>query len=345
MSYALAVVGAQYGSEGKGAVVSKLADEFDVHVRVGGPNAGHTIYYKDEPYVMQVLPCGWTNPKAELVLGRGMLLDIDRLLEEIYMLGLVAPWVKDRISIDPLIGVIDKRHYEAEGGVHGELHQRIGSTGKGVGAARLARVSREPKEFTLLKDHPRAEELQHMFRPDTPRFLRDKMRAGSPILLEGTQGSGLSLIHGPWPYVTSADTNAAQMAADAGIAPHRVHTLLVARTMPIRVAGNSGPLENETSWEAISARLGQETCERTTVTKKIRRIGAWDQELFEKAVTLNEPIATALTFTDYIVDPAEREAIEKDIKTHCPLLMVGNGGKPENIELMDCIHELVEDRK
>jgi len=129
---------------------------------------------------------------------------------------------------------------------------------------------------------------------DTAAFVNECIDAGSQVLLEGTQGSGLSLTHGPWPYVTSSDTNAAQLAADAGIAPNMVETILVARTFPIRVAGQSGPLPGEMTWEQVGV-----APERTTVTKKERRIGRWDWDVVFKAIRLNRPMGLALTFVDY----------------------------------------------
>ena len=123
------------------------------------------------------------------------------------------------------------------------------------------------------------------------------------ILIEGTQGSALSLLHSHWPYCTSIDTNAAGIISEVGIAPSRVtDVLMVVRTYPIRVAGNSGPMKNETTWEDISNNVGQHVEEKTTVTKKVRRVAEWDQELYEQSCILNEPTEIALMFADYI-DP------------------------------------------
>ena len=77
------VVGGQYGSEGKGAIVAKVADQYNVHVRVGSHNAGHTFYWNGDKHVMQSIPCGWTNPKAIIVIGRGALLNMKQLMKEL----------------------------------------------------------------------------------------------------------------------------------------------------------------------------------------------------------------------------------------------------------------------
>lgn len=304
----LALIGAQYGSEGKGVIARHIADKFDIHVRTGGPNAGHSFYHEGVKHVHQTVPCGWTNPNAVLIIGRGGLVEMDILIREVETVMKYDPSIIYRLKIDPMTGIIEPSHVAAEGGTEGEMHQRIGSTGKGVGVARTARMARVDKEFRHFRDIVEQVEkqgtypwLKNLLMKDTPRFLSDAIRDGQNVLLEGAQGCGLSLIHGPWPYVTSADTNAAQLAADAGIAPQYVRdTLLVARTYPIRVAGNSGPLENEIDWETISARVGRPTTEKTTVTKKTRRIGEWDDRLLDTAVILNGASQVALTFMDYL---------------------------------------------
>ena len=77
------LVGGQYGSEGKGAVAAHVANDYDVHVRVGSPNAGHTIYWNGEKHVMQSIPCGWINPKATIIIGRGALLNMKQFMKEL----------------------------------------------------------------------------------------------------------------------------------------------------------------------------------------------------------------------------------------------------------------------
>lgn len=300
----VAVVGAQYGSEGKGVVVHRMTIDrhYGYHVRVGGPNAGHSFVHYGDKYVVQSVPVGFVDADSVLVLGAGAVINPRILKREIDSIESRGHLVRHRLLIDANATVLHEEDEAIEGHTDGELHRRIGSTGEGVGAARHRRMRRNPGERATVFSCP------ELFRDlgticDTARVLYG---AGS-ILLEGTQGSGLSLTHGPWPYCTSADTNAAQLCADAGIAPMRLtDVMLVARTMPIRVAGNSGPLHAETTWEDLSRALGRDVEERTTVTQKIRRIGYWDQELYERAVMLNGPRpSVALTFMDYVV-PGDR---------------------------------------
>lgn len=298
-----ALVGGQYGSEGKGAIARHVADRYSVHVRVGSPNAGHTIYWHDAKHVMQSIPCGWINPEAKIVIGRGALLNMRLLMNELVHILQYYPDFLSRLYIDSCAGILDERFHEQEGGINGEMHRRIGSTGEGVGPARIARLQRDPEKFRLFGDVCDDYGLSECCVNDTPGLIARWQDAGEDVLIEGTQGSGLSLLHSNWPYCTSIDTNAAGMISEVGVAPSRLtDVLMVCRTFPIRVAGNSGPMEGETTWDEISERVGHPVVERTTVTKKIRRVAEWDDDLFATSCLYNAPTEIALTFCDY-VDP------------------------------------------
>ena len=293
-----ALVGGQLGSEGKGSIARHMADEFDVAVRTGAPNAGHTIFHEGEVFKMQSLPCTWPNLKCQLVIGVGALINVKILLREVAWVRKYDPDIDKRLYIDPMAGILEERHHKAEGGVSGHLHKTMGSTGEGVGAARADRMARNPKRFRFAES---VRELKKWTGNGTVELLRTARLDGNRILLEGTQGAGLSLIHGSWPHVTTSDTNAAQLAADAGVPPqHVTDVVLVARTYPIRVAGPSGPMKGEKTWAEMSKIVGRPVEERTTVTKKLRRIGEWDEALISKAATLNAPTSIALTFLDYL---------------------------------------------
>lgn len=307
------VIGGQLGSEGKGNYVNHVASEYDIHVRVGGPNAGHSYFFGDEKCVSQSVPCGWTNKESWLVLGAGAIIEPDTLIKELARFDALQPGVRGRVFVDGNASILSHDDHKAEGGVDGELHRRIGSTGEGVGAARLGRLGRDETKHTLARDCKQLiEEPGIYIIEDSQRLLTQSIKRGKNVLLEGTQGSGLSFIHGPWPYCTTSETNASGILADCGLAPQLVTgVLLVVRTYPIRVAGNSGPLYKEISWEELSRRLGKEVHEKTTVTKKTRRVGEWDPVLFKKAVSLNQPTAIALGFLDYI-NPADEGKTDYD---------------------------------
>lgn len=328
MSSVCAVVGGQFGSEGKGAIVAHIAKDYDVHARVGAANAGHTFYTESvacvttherrdgstvyrvptghwEKHVMQQIPCAaYANPDAALAIGPGALISHDIFDREMEVL---KQWREGRgltpfppILVDPRAHVItpDQVCLEAES----DLMERIGSTSttarEGIGQAQADRVMRSADCITA----------RDMYGDDNPAdsglTIGDvpKMLSFAPsVLLEGTQGAGLSLTTGPFPYVTSRNTTIAGLCADVGIAPQRVdRTILVIRTYPIRVADNSGPFFDgsmEIDWGDIG--IDPET-ERTTVTKKIRRVATFSPTQVVEAVHLNGATEIALMFCDYL---------------------------------------------
>lgn len=296
---AFALIGAQWGSEGKGVIAHHLADHFAGAIRVGGPNAGHSFYEKGTLYVARSVPCIWTNPDAHLMIGAGAVINPHVLIEELAGLPF-----KRTVYVDPVATMIteDMEHAEL-----GTIREKIGSTAEGVGEARVARMRRNGEAVTAADYDWPAD--SGVFVADVSRMAQTQLLLGGSIMLEGTQGSGLSLFHGSqYPYATSTDTNASGLASEAGIAPSDVgHVQLVARTFPIRVAGNSGPMGDELSWDWFVEQGIVEKPEKTTVTKKVRRISRWYDPVVDKAVALNRPCGIWLTFGDYL-DPSKRGA-------------------------------------
>src|SRR6185437_9765575 len=221
------VVGGQYGSEGKGQVAAYLSPEYDLLVRVGGPNAGHKVWEKPNPYSFHQLPSGTRRCEAKLLIGAGAVINVETILREIAECQVD----QERLSIDPQAMVISAKDKRDEQ----KLVERIGSTGQGVGAATARRImgrGSNPK-VQLAEDVPQ-------LKPFTTKSTREVMEAAYQrrcrILLEGTQGTGLSLYHGHYPHVTSRDTTVAGCLAEAGISPNRVQrVVMVCRTYPIRV--------------------------------------------------------------------------------------------------------------
>jgi adenylosuccinate synthase len=316
------VVGGQFGSEGKGAIAGHLArvDEesgFAVYgVRVAGPNAGHTVYGRCpwplvcdnadcrdnpksavafdsqmHPWKLRSIPvAAVTAPNSALIIAAGSEIDPQVLDDETMALNAAGYDVSSRLYVDRSATVITDDHKDQE--ATRRLTAKIGSTGKGIGAARAERIWRQADLFGG--------------RVDTGEILRSALRqAGVTVQIEGTQGFGLGL-HGEfYPHCTSSDARAIDFLAMAGISPwmsgvRGLDVWVVARTYPIRVAGNSGELQDETSW----ANLGL-PAERTTVTNKVRRVGGWDVELVRKAIDANGGINSpsvhlAITMLDYI---------------------------------------------
>jgi adenylosuccinate synthase len=283
------VVGGQYGSEGKGKVCSYLAKHSDLAVRSGGPNSGHTVVVQGETFKLRHVPSTFLNPDCRLALAAGTVIDADILVSEIERCG-----VADRLTVDPHAVVIDPDDSAKEG----ELGERIGSTMSGTGSAMARKVLRV-SNIRLAKDVP---ELAP-FLASVSSLTNEYVEHGARVLLEGSQGLGLSLHHGPFPYVTSRDTSPGTLCGEAGVSPLLVtDVILVLRTYPIRVAGNSGPLSNELAWEDVTRASGSAIplAERTTVTNGLRRVGQFDWDVVRKSAILARPTQIALNFVDYI---------------------------------------------
>lgn len=295
------LVGGQFGSEGKGHIASYLAPEYHVLLRVGGPNAGHTVYEEPKPYIFHHLPSGTRCSEAHLVLGPGATLWIPQLMKEIADCRISS----QRLSIDPQAMIIEEadREFEAK-----SLKRSIGSTAQGVGHATARKILRRAADppVRFARD---IKEIRPFVR-ETRLVLDDAFARGQKVFLEGTQGTGLSLHHDSYPYVTSRDTAVSGCLAEAGIAPSRVRRIvLVCRTYPIRVQnpprGTSGPMTIELEWDEISRRSGiplEELlgAEVTSTTKRKRRVGEFDWTLLRRSASLNGPTDIAITFADYV---------------------------------------------
>jgi adenylosuccinate synthase len=296
------IVGGQFGSEGKGKVALKIAQDEKAAavVRVGGTNSGHTaVDSKGRTWALRQLPASILAPDTVAVLPGGAIIDPEIFLREVDALRL-GP---ERVIVSPFASVITAADRDAErsSGIVGE----IGSTGSGTGAALVRRIERR-----------KGTELAGAFDPlkpfirETAGFMRNALNQNRWIVIEGSQGFGLSLLHGGYyPHATSRDTTAGTFLGETGLSPIDVKDVtLVLRAHPIRVAGNSGPLLEETTWGLIAKRAGLPDGynELTTATKKIRRVGQFDAAMARQAIAINNPTRIVLNHFDY-VDPGVRE--------------------------------------
>jgi adenylosuccinate synthase len=290
------VVGGQFGSEGKGKVAHWLAKEMEASavVRVGGSNSGHTVISPEgEAIVLRHLPTAAILPDVKCILPAGSYLDPDVLLKEVIHTRLSD----DRLFIDPNAVLITQEEKLQEQSSH--LKEAIGSTLSGTGAAVRGRIERN-SSIKLAENDDR---LSKYIKPVVP-FMRKYLNLNKRIIIEGTQGFGLSLLHSTdFPYVTSRDTGAAGFVSEAGLSPLDVDDIvLVLRTYPIRVAGNSGPLPNETNWQEVSRLSGSNLSilEHTSVTKLVRRVAHFHPDVVKRAIEYNSPTRIVLNHIDYI---------------------------------------------
>lgn len=289
------VVGGQYGSEGKGKTTAHLVRNrgYETAVRCGGPNSGHTVTIDGEQVVLQQVPAGVVDENCRLYLAAGCLIDKDVLLAEIEEFGL-GP---ERLKIDNHAVVIQDEHVARER--KRNLDDKIGSTCTGTGEAVAARAKRSD-DVMLAENDP---DLSYYSVRVADRLNLEK-EEGRKIVVEGTQGFGLSVYHSPfYPKATSRDTTVAGFLSEVGLG-HRIdEVIMVVRTFPIRVPGDSGPFNGrEITWERVKEISGYpyEITEHTSVTGGKRRIAEFDMGIVRMAAEYNEPTQISLMGLDYI---------------------------------------------
>lgn len=295
------VVGGQFGSEGKGKVSAHVVQQegIDLCIRCGGPNSGHSFEAdQNRRILLRQLPTAAYFEKTRLCLPSGALIDPHLLKREIDEFN-ISP---QRLGIDAHAMIIEPGDKVAEEKLG--LRARLSSTLTGVGSALSRRLLRSP-DVRLAKDAAKEFSWLDKYVTDVSQEANNFIDAGKRVLVEGTQGFGLSLYHSPfYPKTTSRDTSAAGFLSEVGISPRMVsEIILVLRTFPIRVAGaQAGPLRDEISWEQLRAESGSPYSleEFTTVTQKLRRVARFDYSIAQQATSLNRPTRIALNFLDHL---------------------------------------------
>jgi len=320
-----------FGDTGKGKIISYLSlkDRTAVAVRAGvGPNAGHTVVYKGKKYKLRMLPSAFVYNKCRLLIGPGVVIAPEGLLQEIQLTK-----SEDRVGVDPQCAIIEPKHVEADKAGH--LSKKIKTTGSGTGPCNAERALRIVK---LARDVPEFEKLLK----DVPLEVNAAIGEGKNVLIEGTQGTYLSLYHGTYPYCTSKDVTASAACSDVGVGPTKVsEVIIVFKAYTTRVG--AGPLPNELSWEEAEKRGWAEIA---TVTGRRRRAAPFNYELAKRAIMLNGATQAALTKIDVLFPECKGvksyeglsqkarsfvEKVEKEIKL--PVTLIGTG--PGTLETVD----------
>ncbi len=331
-----AVIDLQFGSTAKGSISYYLATKYgnaiDMYASGNMSNAGHTaIDASGEQFIGIQLPACTLHKKLNggeqaVILTGGCGITIDRLMYEIDQMGLT----ETDLFINPNALIITEEHakIEAKGGSKADgtigdkdkasAAVKIGSTQKGCGAAMIERIIRNPDSKILAGKC--GDRRLEPYLADTRDMMQHMLSTGGTILHEGSQGAGLDLLHGFWPYVTSRMVNTMQFMAESGIPPRAVGDVYgVMRTFPIRVAnrykkhgdptsemiGTSGPTfpdSVELDWQDVSNNCGapHNLCEYTTVTKLPRRIFSFSGMMARNYAEMNGATKIALTFMNYI---------------------------------------------
>ncbi|MDE1173791.1 MAG: adenylosuccinate synthase [Parvibaculaceae bacterium] len=332
----VAVVGSQWGDEGKGKIVDWLSERADVVVRFqGGHNAGHTLVIDGVTYKLSLLPSGVVRPGKLSVIGNGVVVDPWALLDEINRLAeqgvKVTPETlriaENAVLILPLHRELDVIRESSNSGT------KIGTTKRGIGPAYEDKVGRRALRFmdlvetdkiagkveSMLVHHNalrrglgqpevdgaeltrQLQEIAPLVLPymDSVWRLLDKMRReGMRILFEGAQGTLLDIDHGTYPYVTSSNTVAAQAAIGSGIGPSAIHNVLgITKAYTTRVG--EGPFPTELKDETGEL-LGQKGREFGVVTGRKRRCGWFDAVLVRQAIKTSGITGVALTKLDIL---------------------------------------------
>jgi len=337
----VAVIGAQWGDEGKGKIVDWLSQRADVVVRFqGGHNAGHTLVIDGVEFRLSLLPSGIVRPGKLSIIGSGVVVDPWALLKEIDAIRqkgvTVSPdnlkLAENATLILPSHGQIDRAREEARGAA------KIGTTGRGIGPAYEDKVGRRAIRVCDLADPDSLpEKLDHLllhhnallrglgapeierapllaslieiapkvlpFAEPVWRLLDEAKRAGRRVLFEGAQGIMLDVDHGTYPFVTSSHTHPGQAASGAGLGPGAVgYVLGITKAYTTRVG--SGPFPTELT-DATGELLGQRGKEFGVVTGRKRRCGWFDAVMVRQAVKVAGIHGIALTKLDVLDGFAE----------------------------------------
>ena len=281
------VCGGQAGDEGKGKISAYLSytGNYDYCVRVGGPNAGHTVVKDGKSFTLKNIPSGFLNPKTKLVLGAGAYTKTEWLLEEVKKTG-----TQDRLIIDPYAVLISDEQTAAERGA-AHFMNKIGSVGTGLGQAVKERIERRDIKFA--KDEP----ILKDYIQEVPELLNKCLDKGGEILLEGTQGIKLSLLHGEYPFVTSRDTTASTFLGEAGLGPKSVRDVYVV-FKPYLTRVGPGPLEKELTDQKELEIYHTKGHEIGTVSKRLRRVGEFEMRAAKRAIMINNCTKIAITHMD-----------------------------------------------
>ncbi len=338
----VAVVGTQWGDEGKGKIVDMLASDADVVVRFqGGNNAAHTLVVDGEKFVLRLIPAGALHPGKVCVIGNGTVVDPIALAEELAALRARGRFLDDsllKLSCDahmvmPYHRAIDRAR-EARAG-----RRAIGTTGFGIGPAyedKMARVGLRFDELTnfarfrekltrniadknlylravlkakTLKGPEIVDQMKRVrsrtlpYLCDTGAYLAAAVAAGKRVLFEGAHGTMLDIDHGTYPFVTSSNCIASAVFSGAPLAPGCLDAVLgISKAYTTRVGGGPFPSEMKGS---LANRLRTEGEEFGSATGRPRRIGWFDAVLARLAVRLNGMWGLALTKLDVLtgIDP------------------------------------------
>ena len=337
----LAVVGLQWGDEGKGKIVDILSEQFDCVARYqGGHNAGHTVIIRGNRHVLHLIPSGIFHPKTTCVIGSGVVLDPQALIEEKEGVEKAGASVKGRLFVSNRCHIILPYHRVQEAAIERHLGERqIGTTLRGIGPAYEDKMGRRGLRMCDLLDtatlpekiRQRVAEKNRWlvalnyhetidpepicdsyirfagtvrdFVTDTAQYLNALIASGKSILFEGAQATLLDVDHGTYPFVTSSSAAAGGAATGLGVAPKHIHEVVgVTKAYLTRVG--SGPVPTELSG-ALGDEMRNRGAEFGSTTGRPRRCGWFDGPAARYSTMINSADALAVTKLDVLDTFAE----------------------------------------
>ena len=328
------LVGCQWGDEGKGKIVDILSENYDIVTRFqGGANAGHTVEIGDNQYILHLIPSGILRNNVKCVIGNGVVVDPNALLEEIKLLKQNGINVEGRLFISHNAHLIMPYHKLLDS-ISESSKKKIGTTGRGIGPCYMDKYARKgirivdllnrkilerkirdnlEEKNTLLKkvyehdgldvdkiinEYIQFDKAIDNYITDVPLMLNNAIRDGKSILLEGAQGALLDVDHGTYPYVTSSSPTSGGACTGSGIPPNKITSVFgIVKAYTTRV-GN-GPFPTELANDE-GENLRKEGAEYGATTGRPRRCGWFDAFLVSYSAMINGIDSVAITKLDVL---------------------------------------------
>jgi adenylosuccinate synthase len=328
------LVGSQWGDEGKGKIVDILSEKFDIVARYqGGANAGHTVEIGEKQYILHLIPSGILRDDVQCVIGNGVVIDPQALLDEIKILEDNGINVEGRLFVSHNAHLIMPYHKLLDS-ISESGKNKIGTTGRGIGPCYIDKFDRkgirivdllnrevlekklrqnvkeknillkklyDDKGFDIeeiIKEYISFDEAIDSYITDVPLFLNDAITEGKNILLEGAQGTLLDVDHGTYPFVTSSNPTSGGASTGSGIPPNKIDSVFgIVKAYTTRV-GN-GPFPTELIDED-GEKLRKEGAEFGATTGRPRRCGWFDAFLVRYSAMINGIDAVAVTKLDVL---------------------------------------------
>lgn len=336
----LVVVGSQWGDEGKGKITDLLSEEADIIVRYqGGCNAGHTVVIGDKQFIFHLIPSGILHPGKKCLIGSGVVVDPESLLQEMENLRKEGVEIDGRLFIDPKTHIVLPYHKTLD-----ELKEKkrgkdkLGTTKRGIGPAYIDKIARtgirmvdlidekslskkleinwkekneifnklyglkmsNQEKINLIKKYQEYGQLLKKYLMDVSLYLNQAIKEDKKILFEGAQGTLLDVDHGTFPYVTSSHPIAGGACVGTGVGPTKIDKVIgITKAYTTRVG--RGPLPTEMQGE-MEEYIRQKGREFGATTGRPRRCGWFDAVVVNYAVRINGMDSVALTKIDVLSD-------------------------------------------